>query len=88
MDKASPDNPVAQLKEQQAALTQTVDQLKERLSPAALAEAGKATLAAAARSAAQDSSGRPKPWVLIAASVAFALVVTGVVVRIAKRLSK
>ncbi|MDR2379703.1 MAG: hypothetical protein LBE08_00755 [Bifidobacteriaceae bacterium] len=85
MDKASLESLTAQLKEQQAAVTYTVDQLKEQLAPAALAEATKDKLTRATKAAWAEPSGRPKRWVLVAGAVVFALVVTGIVVRLAGR---
>jgi hypothetical protein len=88
MEKSSPEALVAQLRQRQAAVAQTVDELKEQLSPAALAEAGKEKLSEAARSVVTSPDGRPKPWVLVLVSVVLALVVAGVTIRTAKRLAK
>ncbi|MDR2453732.1 MAG: hypothetical protein LBD51_04120 [Bifidobacteriaceae bacterium] len=85
MHKPSPDSLAAQLKQQQAALALTVDQLKGQLAPAALAAAGRAKLAQAAKSAAVEPTGRPKPWVLIALAAATALLAAGLVARLARR---
>ncbi|MDR1635084.1 MAG: hypothetical protein LBS27_09245 [Bifidobacteriaceae bacterium] len=85
MGKTTLDSLAAGLKGQQAAAAKAVAQLKAELSPEALVALGKEKAADAARSAALEPSGRPKPWVLILVSVIWALLVGGIVLRIARR---
>jgi hypothetical protein len=84
MDKSSLETLADGLKNQQAATARAVDQLKQELSAANLAALGKEKAADAVRAVTLEPSGRPKPWVMIVASVAFALLVTGITLRVVR----
>ncbi|MDR1186053.1 MAG: hypothetical protein LBK95_01130 [Bifidobacteriaceae bacterium] len=85
MDKSSLDALAASVAARQLAAAQAVSELRTELSPASLAALGKEKAADAVRSATLEPSGRPKPWLLVTASVAFALLVTGIVLRVVRR---
>ena len=68
----------------QADLAAAVDELRAAVNPAALAARARAATTDKAKQAALDSSGKPKPQVLIAASLVFALLVAGLVVRLTR----
>jgi len=84
MEEAKPQDLAAM----QAGLAASIDELRAALSGAALADWAKTAASAKAKEATLDSSGKPKVWVLIAASVALALVVMGLTVRLAGRKGK
>ncbi|MDR1392657.1 MAG: DUF3618 domain-containing protein [Bifidobacteriaceae bacterium] len=85
MDKPSPAALAAELQAQQAALTETIDRLKERLKPAALASEAKTTLVSAAKSATLQPDGRIKVWVMVSAAALAALVAIAIARRVSGR---
>jgi hypothetical protein len=85
MDTPTPDGLIAQLREQQAAVARTADQLRERLSPESLAQAAKDKAAASAKAAALTPEGRPKLWLMVAVAALAALVAIGVAARVSRR---
>jgi len=66
----------AKLGTEQAKLVDAIDDLRAAVAPAALAERAKTAASVKANHVLLDQSGKPKVWVMVAASVALALAVT------------
>jgi peptidoglycan hydrolase CwlO-like protein len=85
MNKSSLDAAIAGLKAQQAATAEAVAALKAEFSPANLAALGRQKAADAAKRATLKPTGKPKAWVLVSLSLAVALAVTAITLRVAWR---
>jgi len=67
----------------QASLALAVDELRAALSAGAVTDWAKAATASKAKQATLNSSGKPKVWVLITASLVLSLAVMGLAFRLA-----